>query len=123
MIKISLVMIAALVLASAPAHAARFTGAYLLKLCQMDASGKETVPGGHTACQAYISAVLDYHIFLKSMKLAPELDICVPDGATAPDLHLSVLRYLEANKQHDSFVAAPAVTMALYANYPCKKRK
>lgn len=110
-------------LASQPADAgARFTGAYLLKICEIGPDGKEKVAGGHTACQAYISGVIDYHNLLQVMRLAPAMAICVPEDVPLNILHQTVLNYLETNKQHDSFVAAPAVTTALYQNYPCKKK-
>lgn len=102
---------------------ARFTGAYLLKICDTNDEGKELVKGGHTACQAYISGVVDYHNLLLVLKIAPAMSICVPETVPLNILHQNVLRYLRKNKQHDSYVAAPAVTTALHQIYPCKKRK
>ncbi len=108
--------------AAAPrAHAAKFSGAYLLELCSMDEKGNELVKGGHTACQAYINGVLDYHSVLQSLKIAPKVDICVPSDISSNQLHAAVLKYLQTNKQHDGFIAAPAVTMALYQAYPCRR--
>lgn len=106
-----------------PAQAAQFSGAYLNRICGVNDQGQEISPGAHAACQSYISGVVDYHNMLRSMKIAPEIDICVPPGATLNEMHLQVLKYLEANPQHDSFVAAPAVLLALYAKYPCAVRK
>lgn len=103
-----------------PAQAARFTGAYLLHVCERAPSGKEVVKGGHTACQAYIAAILDYHNVLQSMKLAPEIDICVPSNVGMDEIQDIVLRYLKKHPEHDGFTAAPAVTMALYGQYPCR---
>lgn len=114
-------LIAVLVFSASPSYAARFSGAYLLQLCDMDKNGKELVKGGHTACQAYISGVIDYHLMLQSMKMAPKLDICIPDKVESSRLHAIVLKYLKKNVEHDGFVAAPAVTMALYETYPCKR--
>ena len=111
-----------LCLVPAGAEAARFSGAYLYQLCQMDKDGKEIVKGGHAVCQAYIAGVIDYHTVLQSMKIAPKLDICVPEKTGSATLHAVVLRYLEKNNTHDGFVAAPAVTMALYEKYPCGKK-
>ncbi|MBU0859728.1 MAG: hypothetical protein KJ667_07300 [Alphaproteobacteria bacterium] len=110
---------------SAPgqAHAARFSGKYLLELCDFGPDGKEKIAGGHAACQAYIAGVLDYHAFLQGMKIAPKTDICVPQSATMNQVHAVVLKYLKANTQHDGFVAAPAVTTALYQVYACRKKK
>lgn len=106
---------------STPAEAARFSGAYLRKICSMDKSGNELIKGGHTACQAYIAGVLDYQNVLKSMNMAPKVDICLPKKATMWDLHKIVLVYLIRNHTHDQFIAAPAVIMALHQVYPCKR--
>lgn len=98
----------------------QFSGAYLLHVCEIDAKGKEVVKGGHTACQAYIAGVIDYHRILQSMKLAPKIDICVPTKTPVTKVHKIVLAYLRKHKENDAFIAAPAVTMALYNAYPCK---
>ncbi len=105
------------------AEAAQFSGAYLNKICGVNDKGQEVSPGAHAACQSYISGVVDYHNMLRSMKIAPEIDICVPESATLNEMHLQVLKYLDANPQHDSFVAAPAVLLALFAKYPCTTKK
>lgn len=103
------------------AHAnTQFSGAYLLHVCEMDAKGKEVIKGGHIACQSYIAGVIDYHRILQSMKLAPKIDICVPTKTSLNDVHKAVLAYLRKHKENDAFIAAPAVTMALYKLYPCK---
>lgn len=105
------------------AFAARVTGSDLLAYCNMDEKGNELVKGGHTTCQAYISGVIDYHNMLRSMKIAPEVNICVPQDTTLYALHLTVLKYLRKNKGNTgAFIAAPAVTMALFNRYPCRKR-
>ena len=107
----------------AQAASARFSGAYLREMCSIDENGREKVPGGFTACQAYISGVLDYHNVLASMKLAPRVDICIPKDVKMWDLHKTVLIFLMKNNTHDAFVASPAVTMALHEKYPCARRK
>ncbi|MCB1557061.1 MAG: hypothetical protein KDJ15_07090 [Alphaproteobacteria bacterium] len=101
-------------------HAAQFSGAYLLHVCDSGPDGRETVKGGHTACQAYIAGVVDYHNMLRSMKIAPQVDICVPERTAPRQIQDVVLAYLKAHPEHDSFVAAPAVTMALYDVFPCR---
>lgn len=106
-----------------PVQAAQFSGAYLNRICGVDDKGQEISPGAHAACQSYISGVVDYHNMLRSMKIAPEIDICIPANVTLNEMHLQVLKYLKENPQHDSFVAAPAVLLALYAKYPCIARK
>lgn len=102
------------------AQAARFSGKYLRQMCSVDENGKETVKGGHAACQAYISGVIDYHNILRSLRMAPRVDICVPESAKPSDLHKAVLTFLMKDRTHDGFVAAPAVTMALREKYPCR---
>lgn len=102
---------------------ALISGAYLLEVCKRDAAGKETVAGGHTACQAYIAGVVDYHNLLRSLGTSPSVDLCVPRTVTVSDLQDIVWKYLEQNSQHDAFIAAPAVSLALFGVFPCKKRK
>lgn len=104
---------------SPPAQAARFSGAYMLKICGVNEAGQEVSPGAHTACQSYIAGVLDYHNMLRGMKIAPEINVCVPAQASMNEIHLHVLNYFKKNPQHDSFVAAPAILLALYEIYPC----
>ncbi|MCB9991011.1 MAG: hypothetical protein H6867_06485 [Rhodospirillales bacterium] len=115
-----LAVLTGLALLPVRADAARFTGAYLLQVCDMDEQGREKVKGGHTTCQSYISGVMDYHNVLRSLNIAPKIDICIPQSMTLNDVHDVVLRYLRKHGEHDAFIAAPAVTMALYEVYPCK---
>jgi hypothetical protein len=119
-----LLLLAALssVAAARPAQAAKFSGAYLLQLCELK-DGKEVVKGGSAACQSYISGILDYHLVLQSLKIAPKLDVCVPPDVSLNQLHAIVLNYLRANPQHDGFIAAPAVLLAIYQVYPCRAAK
>lgn len=100
-----------------------FSGAYLLELCKKDGGGGEKVKRGHTACQAYIAGVIDYHDLLRSLGTSPSVDMCVPNTAKTSDLQNIVLAYLEKNAQHDPFSAAPAVALALFEVYPCPKKK
>jgi len=106
---------------SPASHAAHFSGEYLYKVCALDKKGNEIVKGGKIACQSYISGVIDYHNMLRSMDLTSDMNFCIPQDTSLNELHLKVLMYLtERNKLHRKFVAAPAVTMALYSFYPCK---
>lgn len=102
------------------AEAARFSGSYLREICNINKDGTEKVPGGHVACQAYIAGVIDYHNVLRSLNLAPRVDICVPENVKMWDLHKAVLIFLIRDRTHDGFVASPAVTMALRQEYPCR---
>lgn len=110
-----------LLLGSAPAQAAQFSGDYLLRLCLSDTKGKEIVPGGHIACQSYISGIVDYHNLQKSLGTAPPtVNFCIPDAADLGLLQKAVALYLLKNREHAGFTAAPAVALALYKYYPCK---
>lgn len=111
---------------STGAHAARFSGEYLLKVCALDRNGNEIVDGGKIACQSYISAVIDYHNFLRTLDSAGPSSFCLPDEISLNEIHLVVLLYFMKNqKLHRKFIAAPGVEMALIDAYPCegKKRK
>ncbi len=104
------------------AQAARFSGKYLLYVCGSDQAGNELVAGGHVACQAYIAGVLDYNTLIRSLGTAPSVDFCVPENADMNLLQKQVYTYVyNTRNQHDSFIAAPAVALALYNYYPCKK--
>ena len=110
-----------LVFVFSPAQAARFSGDYLLQMCASDKDGREVVPGGHIACQAYIAGVMDYHTLLRSMGTAPSVDFCVPEGTSMGQLQLDVFRYIYRNrKMHGQFTATPGVALALYERYPCR---
>jgi hypothetical protein len=107
-----------------PAEAARFSGDYLLQVCASDKNGKEISPGGHIACQAYIAGILDYHALMKSLGNTPGVDFCVPDGTGLNEVQSKVTAYLFRNKHEQGpFIATPAVAMALFIAYPCKKKK
>lgn len=104
-----------------PAGAAIFSGAYLLELCKRNEDGSETVQGGHGACQAYISGVIDYHQLLRSLGTSPSVDFCVPDNISTNDLQDIVWSYLDENATNDQFIAAPAVALALFEVFPCEE--
>ncbi len=108
--------------AQAEKTGALISGAYLLELCKRDANGKETVAGGHATCQAYIAGLIDYHNLLRSLGTSPNIDLCVPQTAKLNDLQDIVWQYLDKNAYHDSFIAAPAVSLALFQVFPCKKK-
>ena len=106
-----------------PAQAARFSGDYLLQMCASDQKGNELIPGGHAACQSYISGVMDYHNLIRSLGTAPSVEFCVPENVGLNELQQVVANYIFKNKkQHGAFVASPAVALALYNAYPCGKQ-
>lgn len=112
----------ALMIWGAPVQAARFSGDYLLQMCASDENGKELVPGGHIACQAYIAGVLDYHNLISSMGTSPSVDFCVPEDVGLNQLQQNVASYIfKHKKQHGAFVASPGVALGLYTYYPCGK--
>lgn len=106
--------------AQAQKTGALISGAYLLELCKRDENGNELVAGGHTACQSYIAGLVDYHNLLRSLGTSPSVDLCVPNTVSLNDLQDIVWKYLEQNAHHDAFIAAPAVTLALFEVFPCK---
>jgi len=101
---------------------ALISGAYLLELCKRDENGGELVEGAHIACQSYIAGLVDYHNLLRSLNVAPAVDLCVPPTIKLKDLQDIVYKYLNTNAQHDAFIAAPGVTLALFEAFPCKKK-
>ncbi|MGH1399330.1 MAG: Rap1a/Tai family immunity protein [Alphaproteobacteria bacterium] len=106
---------------STPTNAARFSGQYLLHMCSSDEAGGELTPGGHVACQAYIAGVMDYHALLRSMGTAPSIDFCVPKDVPMNLVQAQVTSHVFRNqKQHNGFIAAPAVALGLFQNYPCE---
>ncbi|MCB1680516.1 MAG: hypothetical protein H6858_02525 [Rhodospirillales bacterium] len=114
----------AVVLCPEKAYAARFSGEYLLKVCALDKQGEEMVPGGKIACQSYISAVIDYHNFLRTLDAAGPDSFCIPDDVSLNEIQLVVLLYFLKNKKlHKNFIAAPGVEMALIDAYPCNRKK
>lgn len=106
--------------AKAQQTGALISGAYLLEICKRGQDGSEIVAGGHTACQAYIAGLIDYHNLLRSLGTSPSVDMCVPNTVKLADLQDIVWKYLEQNAQHDAFIAAPAVSLALFEVFPCK---
>lgn len=106
------------------AEAARFSGEYFLKVCALDRSGNEIVAGGKIACQSYISAIIDYHNFLRTLNSANSPSFCIPENVSLNEIHLVVLLYFMKNqKLHRKFIAAPGVELALIDAYPCGGKK
>jgi hypothetical protein len=107
--------------ARAQSTGALISGRYLMEICSRDDEGKEMVKGGHTACQAYIAGIVDYHNLLRSLGTAPSVDLCVPNTVKLSDLQDIVWAYLKENAHHEAFIAAPAVSLALFQFFPCRK--
>lgn len=101
-------------------HAARFTGAYLLQVCEKNEKREEIINGGHAVCQSYIAGIIDMHNAMRSLSDdLPSADFCVPPDVSLNHLHGIVLEYLRHNSQHDQYIASLAVVTALYEIYPC----
>ena len=117
----SLAALVMLVEMAHPSYAARFTGAYLLELCEKNDADQEIVLGGHAICQSYIAGIIDTHNMMKSFSAdLPSAEFCVPQDASLNEIHGIVLNYLRNNGQHDHFIAVPAVVTALFQTYPCR---
>ncbi|NCC22793.1 MAG: hypothetical protein EOM26_10090 [Alphaproteobacteria bacterium] len=108
----------------APARAAQISAEYLMHVCSSDSKGKETVKGGHMTCQAYIAGVIDYNNVYRAVGAASSAaDFCIPTNIQLGALQEIIYNYLRRNPQHQGFVAAPAVALALYEAFPCKRRR
>jgi hypothetical protein len=75
------------------------------------------------SCQSYIAGIIDYQDLLKSLGSAPTVDFCIPRPTTMAQIKQVVLQYIAAHSEHQDFIAAPGVAMALYNAYPCRKYK
>jgi hypothetical protein len=98
---------------SFPAAAAYMTGDDLVKKCESN-DGRDVY-----ACMSYVAGVIDYQIMQQSMGTEPSVDFCLPEDLTIEKAAVTVMLYLEKNPQQGSFIAAPAVSMALQQAYPC----
>jgi hypothetical protein len=72
------------------------------------------------ACQTYIAGVIDYHHFLRGLKISTGTDFCLNKKNTMEQIRLHVRDYLAKHKEHDDFVAATAIPLALQKTYPCR---
>ncbi len=108
------------VLAAPQAHAiegALMTGKTLTLLCT------STKDDDQFSCQSYIAGIIDYHHLIKSLGTAPSVDFCIPKEVTMGQLKQLVTQYIIAHTEHQDFIAAPGVAMALYNAHPCKKKR
>jgi len=102
---------------STPAAAAYVTGADLVKECESNEANKVY------ACMSYVAGVIDYQIMQQSLGTQPSVDFCLPDDLSIEKAAVTVMLYLEKYPMQGSFIAAPAVTMALQQAYPCAPMK
>jgi len=98
-----------------PAAAQYLTGGELVRNCISE--NKQD----NTACIYYITGVIDYHVVLQSLAIAPTIDFCLPPTITKEQAAVLVLAYMRQHAQHDPFAAATVVPMALNKVFPCRK--
>lgn len=96
---------------------ALMTGKALASLC--NSSKNEDV----FACQSYIAGVIDYDRLLRSLGSPPSVAFCLPAGVTMALIKMQVTRFLLQRTEHQDFIAAPGVVMALANGWPCKKKR
>jgi Rap1a immunity proteins len=101
---------------SAP-RAQYLAGQDLLLLCLSEDQDKVF------SCLNYIAGVIDYHIVMQSLGTTPTIDFCLPAKMPIEDAAVTVMRYLKKSPQHQAFIAAPAVTLALHEVFPCAPLK
>lgn len=107
------ICLSACVALSMPAAAAYVTGADLVKECESNQTNQVY------ACMSYVAGVIDYQIMQQSLGTQPNVDFCLPDDLSIEKAAVTVMLYLEKYPMQGSFIAAPAVTMALQQAYPC----
>jgi hypothetical protein len=110
-----LLLCAGLLVGAKPAAAVYVAGGDLVKNCLSER--KQDV----YACVHYVAGVIDYHTVMQALGTAPTLAFCIPANIGITEAAFVVLTYLRAHPQHDGFVAAMAVPLALNKVYPCRK--
>lgn len=106
-----------LCLIAAPAQAMYLSSADLEQRC---ASEKQE---DLYACMSYIAGVIDYHTMMLSLGTAPTIEFCLPADTSLPQAAGAVMAYLKAAPQHEDFIAAGTVPLALNKVFPCEKGK
>lgn len=71
-------------------------------------------------CVNYIAGVIDYHILMQSLGTAPTIPFCLPKDITMSQAAIIVMTYLRSAPQHDDFIAAASVPLALNKAFPCR---
>ncbi len=98
---------------SPPAAAAYLTGNDLSRICQSEKTTEIF------SCMNYIAGIIDYHVMMQSLGTEPVTDFCLPEDLPLEKASVIVMLYLKKSPHLGSFIAAPAVTMALHEAYPC----
>jgi len=111
----TLMLMLLLALAARPAFAMFVSSEDLARSCI--SNEKEDI----YACTNYIAGVIDYHLLMQSLGTTPTMDFCLPEEVTMSQAAVIVMAYLRTEPQHDLFVAAATVPLALNKAFPCKK--
>jgi len=88
----------------------------LLSVCRVETKDS-------TFCQSYVAGIIDYHNLMRNFKSEPPVKFCISERYTLKQVTEIVLNDLANSPQHDHFIAAPAVTLALFKAFPCKTKK
>jgi hypothetical protein len=99
------------------ARAVYYTAAELAETCLRDDSASIQ------ACANYVAGVVDYHQLMQSLNAAGALKFCLPEEITKQQAAVLVMAYLRSAPQHDAFVAAAAIPLALNKAFPCAAAK
>ncbi|MBK67746.1 MAG: hypothetical protein CMP22_06410 [Rickettsiales bacterium] len=89
------------------------SGGELVELC------KSQNAQDNTRCIGYIEGLIDYHVLIRSLGTAPTVDFCIPQDAKMEDVVVQVIDYLHQYEMNDPFIAAPAISLALFDAFPC----
>ena len=96
-------------------------GIDLLSMCRNKEMNTKVITPSF--CETYVAGVIDVHNMMRSMDFTTPVTFCIPEQYSIQQVTEIVLNDLAASPQHDHFVAAPAVTLALFKAFPCKTKK
>lgn len=99
------------------AQAALVTGDMLKSHCSSEKSEDLLI------CTNYIAGIIDYHLFMKTMNVLPDLGFCLPKDISIEEASFVIMKYLQNSPYYDPFIGASSVIMALHNEYPCAVKK
>lgn len=88
----------------------------LLAVCRVDKKDPKF-------CESYVAGIIDYHNLLQNFEVQTAVNFCIPPQYNLTQVTEIVMNDLAGSPQHDHFIAAPAVSLALFKAFPCKTRK
>jgi hypothetical protein len=100
-----------------PGRAVYYTAGELAQACLKDDSASIQ------ACTHYVAGVIDYHQLMQSLNAAGAMKFCMPEQVSKQQAAVLVMTYLRSAPQHDAFVAAAAIPLALNKAFPCAVAK